>query len=92
MLENTDSQSRLFACATSIYLRNVNVPLLRFVSGSTPKHISESTVGHLSLSVSLRVTSAAVIERGVESLSKSPPEVAKELHILVRSDSIGHTV
>jgi hypothetical protein len=73
-------------------LRKVDVPLLWFVSGNTPKHIFESSVGHLGLSVSLRMTSAAVIERGIESSPQSPLEVAKELYIAVRGDGLGHTV
>jgi hypothetical protein len=71
---------------------NVNIPLLRLVSGNTPKHVSQSAVGHLGLFVSLRVASATIVQGRIKSPSQSSPEKAKELDVSVRGNCLRNTM
>jgi hypothetical protein len=68
------------------------MPLLQLLSGDTSEHIPEGMLGHLGLSVGLRVTRATIIEGRVEPPPKSFPKVTEELYVLVGSDSLWYTI
>ena len=49
-------------------------------------------INHFCLAISLRMTSAAVIQGSVKTLPQSPPKVTNELGIPIRGDGLWHSM